>query len=139
MFSSTQQLSPFKTLIIISFSFALLSCSSNNDPKEVALNYADAVYSGSVSQFKKLVEEKDHQSTDDYKFFVQEKSSGRYKTALRRDGIASIEVMKSSVGKKTAKIKLMVEFKNNTKKTISISLHKKDDNWYVNPMNWASW
>lgn len=137
---SIQLSARLKLILLAFFSLFLSSCGTDySDPEAVANSYVDAVYYGSVKDFKLLVEEKDHRANQDHRFFVDGQSSGRYATQGRRGGITSIQLVKSHVGKRSANFNYKILFKDKTQKSINISLHLKEQRWYVDPMRWTSW
>ena len=137
---TTSKLTLSKLLLVLFTSSLLNACLKDySDPEIVALDYVDAVYAGSVKLFKEVVDEKDLRKTRDYQLFVDKKSSGKYSTKLRRDGIESIEVIKRSVGKTHASFKIKVIFRNKVQKTLNIRLHLSEDRWFVDPMTWGTW
>lgn len=115
------------------------ACTNYSDPEAVAQAYVKAVYNNKVEDFKKLIEKKDYDGSQDYELFVQQKSTGRLLTQLARGGINEIIVTGSNVSGPKAYIKITVNFANKESKNLNINLHQNDDRWYVDAMSWGTW
>ncbi len=128
-----------RVMLLVFLSLTLSACLNYKDPAAVAVAYVDAVYANELKTFKKLVEEKDFESTQDYKLFTQRKTTGRLLTRVARDGITQIEVINSNISEQKAYIKINVTFQNKQVKNLNINLHQNGGRWYVDPMSWATW
>lgn len=126
-------------LNIMTLVLLLAGCTNYDDPNAVAIKYVESVYNNEADEFKKLIEKKDFKSTKDYQWFIEGKSTGRQVSGLARGSVNSIEITDTSLKQNRAFIKIKVEFGNKSSKNLSISLHKDDDRWYVDPMTWATW
>ncbi|WMS86283.1 DUF4878 domain-containing protein [Pleionea litopenaei] len=126
--------------IAVSFIMLLTACGvDQSNPEVVAQEYVEAIYFANLPRFKEIVEPDDYDANDDHKLFVAKDSTAKSNTRKHRGGIALVQVSDSYVKDNRARVRVNVEFNNGERRVLSISLHMKDGNWYVNPTSWARW
>ncbi|NVJ60644.1 MAG: DUF4878 domain-containing protein [Gammaproteobacteria bacterium] len=126
--------------IILLLSVFLSACGiDQSDPEVVAKGYVEAIYYADVNLFKKLVEPKDYEATEDHKLFSDKDSTGKSETRKSRGDVSLISIDDTYINQDRARVRISVEFNNGERRILSISLHQKEGAWYVNPTSWARW
>ncbi|NVK88425.1 MAG: DUF4878 domain-containing protein [Gammaproteobacteria bacterium] len=129
-----------KLLMVNVCTLFLVGCGiDQSDPKVVAQEYVEAVYFANLPRFMELVDPDDYDATDDYRLFIAKDSTAKSNTRKHRGGVTLVAATDSYVKGDRAHVRVKVEFNNGERRLLSINMHQKDGNWYVNPMSWARW
>lgn len=123
-----------KKLFLVLFCLSFMVVYGSNNPESVAKNYVEYLYKGNIEKALQCVGVFEPEN-DEYKTRAKnalyKESIDFLKHTNKQGGFKNVEALSSEVNKDTARVRLQVNYKNNTSQSNDFTLHKKDGKWYL--------